>query len=101
MSLQKGHAIENGIRDAKGKNVRAIRALLDEDKITFEGGKLNGLSEQLTTLAGAEDSAMLFGEAHTAPAGTRFSNPPANGGATPPASKSLAEAISRKLNPQK
>lgn len=100
-SIQKGHAIENGIRDAKGKNVRAIRALLDEDKITFEDGKLNGLSEQLTTLADAEDSSMLFGETQTAPSGTRFSNPPANRGTTPATSRTLVEAISKKLNSQK
>lgn len=100
-NLLKGHAIENCIRDAKGKNVRAIRALLDEDKITFEDGKLNGLSEQLTTLAGAEDSKMLFGDTQTAPSGTRFSNPPANGKSTPSTSNSLVDAISKALNPQK
>lgn len=96
--IQKSHAIEGGIRDAKGKNVKAIMALLDMTKITYENGELGGLTEQLTTLAGAEDSSMLFGEAQSAPpSGTRFNNPPANGGQTPPTSLSFAEAIAKSL----
>ena len=63
--LQKNHAIEGGIRDAKGKNVKAIMALLDMNKITYTDGKLDGLEDQLKTLAGAEDSAMLFGSVQT------------------------------------
>lgn len=96
--IQKSHAIEGGIRDAKGKNVKAIMALLDMTKITYENGELGGLTEQLTTLASAEDSSMLFGEAQaTPPSGTRFNNPPANGGQNPPTSLSFAEAIAKSL----
>lgn len=96
-AIRKSHAIEGGIRDAKGKNVKAIMALLDEDKITYdENGVLSGLTEQLTVLSSAEDSAMLFGETQqTPPAGTRFNNPPANGGNNPPTSKSFAEAVAK------
>lgn len=97
-AIQKSHAIEGEIRDAKGKNVKAIMALLDESKITYENGVLGGLAEQLTTLKSAEDSSMLFGEAQPAPpAGTRFNNPPTNGGQTPPTSLSFAEAIAKTL----
>lgn len=99
--IQKGHAIEGGIRDAKGKNVKAIRALLDEDKITYENGELSGLTEQLNTLKGAEDSAMLFGDNQTvAPSGTQPNNPPSNGGnsGNPPTGKTLGEAIAAKFN---
>ena len=94
-AIQKSHAIEGGIRDAKGKNVKAIMALLDMEKITYENGELSGLTEQLTTLSSAEDSSMLFGDTQTAPTGTRFNNPPANGGNNPPTSKSFAEAVAK------
>lgn len=97
--IQKDHAIEGVIRDVKGKNVKAIKALLDMDKITFENGELGGLTEQLDTLKGAEDSAMLFGEAQVAPpAGTHVNTPPNGGnGGNPPTSKTLAEAITKAL----
>lgn len=94
--IQKNHAIEGGIRDAKGKNVKAIMALLDMNKITYTDGKLDGLEDQLKTLAGAEDSAMLFGSVQTPPpAGTTFNNPPINGGQTPPTSTTFAEAVAK------
>ena len=98
-TIQKTHAIENTIRDAKGKNVKAIMALLDMDKITFENNELGGLSDQLETLKSAEDSSMLFGEAKVnPPAGTHLNNPPAGGnGGNPPTSKTFAEAIGKAL----
>lgn len=97
--IQKTHAIEGGIRDAKGKNVKAIMALLDMEKITYENNELSGLSEQLETLKGAEDSSMLFGETQTPPAGTHFNNPPAGGkGGTPPTSNSFADVVAKALN---
>ena len=91
--IQKTHAIEGKIRDAKGKNVKAIMALLDQDKITYENGELGGIDDQLTTLASAEDSSMLFGETQTPPpAGLKLNNP-ASGGGTPATGKTFAEAI--------
>ena len=70
--LQKDHAIESRIRDRKGKNVKAIKALLDEEKITFENNELGGIDDQLDALEKAEDSSMLFGEGKpTTPAGTK------------------------------
>ena len=97
--IKKDHAIEGGIRDAKGKNVKAIKALLDMEKITFENEELKGLTEQLDTLKGAEDSSMLFGEAQAAPpSGTHLNNPPSGGnGGNPPTAKTFAEAIAKSL----
>lgn len=98
-AIQKSHAIEGGIRDAKGKNVKAIMALLDMEKITYENGELTGLNDQLTALASAEDSSMLFGDAQgTAPAGTRFNNPPSNGGGNPPTATTFADAVAKHFN---
>ena len=97
-TIQKTHAIENGIRDAKGKNVKAIMALLDMDKITFENNELGGLTDQLETLKGADDSSMLFGETNNLPAGTHLNNPPTGGnGGNAPTSKTFAEAINKAL----
>lgn len=96
-AIQKTHAIESGVRDAKAKNIKAVVAQLDMDKITFENGELAGLTEQLDTLKSGEDTAFLFGDAVASPAGTKPNNPPANGGGTPPAA-SFAEAVARALN---
>ena len=94
--LQKGYAIEGAIRDAKGKNVKAIRAFLDENKITWENGELGGISEQLEALAGAEDSSMLFGETQTTPSGTSPASPNGDGkGKTTTAN--FADAIAQAL----
>ncbi len=100
--IQKAHAIEGAIRDAKGKNVKAIVALLDDDKITYENGELKGISEQLETLASAEDSSMLFGDAKAnPPSGTHLNNPPFGGnGANAPTSKTFVDAIAQSLNKQ-
>ena len=96
--IQKTHAIEGKIRDVKGKNVKAIMALLDHDKITYDNGELGGLDEQLTALASAEDSSMLFGDAVTPPAGTTLNNPPAGGnGGNPPTAKTFVDAIAKTL----
>ena len=97
--IQKDHAIEGKIRDAKGKNVKAIKALLDMEKITYENNELGGIDDQLTALASAEDSSMLFGDVQgTPPAGTHINNPPSGGnGGTPPTSKTFAEAVAKAI----
>lgn len=96
-SVQKAHAIENKIRDMKGKNVKAIKALLDESKITFENGELGGIDEQLNALVSAEDSSMLFGDNPATPSGTKPSDPQGNGG-TPPTPTTLADAVAKALS---
>lgn len=94
--IQKTHAIESGVRDAKAKNVKAVMALLDMEKITYENGELTGLTEQLDTLTKGEDTSFLFG-ASPAPSGTTPNTPP-QGGGTPPTSKTLSEAIAKSLS---
>lgn len=60
--LRRDNAVENGIVNFKGKNAKAIKALLDYEKIeVLEDGTTKGLTEQLEALAKAEDSSMLFG----------------------------------------
>ena len=97
--IQKAHAIENGVRDAKAKNVKAVMALLDMEKITYENGELSGISEQLDTLKTGESTSFLFGEAQPAsPAGTHVNNPPNGGnGGNPPTAKTFADAVAKAL----
>lgn len=90
--IQKAHDTENKVRDRKAKNVKAVMALLDQDK---------DIDEQLDALTKGEDTAFLFGETHSgSPAGTQPNNPPSNGGngGTPPTGKSLGDAIAAKFN---
>ena len=97
--IQKAHAIENSVRDAKAKNVKAVTALLDMEKITYEDGKLNGITEQLQALQSGEDTSFLFGvDKAPAPVGTHFNNPPIGGnGGNPPTAKTFAEAVAQRL----
>ena len=97
--IQKTHAIESGVRDAKARNIKAVIAQLDMGKITFENGELSGLTEQLDALKGGEDTSFLFGDTQGAPSGTHVNNPPNGGnGGNPPASKTLAEAVAKAMN---
>lgn len=93
--LQKTHAIESGVRDAKAKNVKAVMALLDMEKITYTEGKLEGFTDQIEALTKGEDTSFLFGGETIA--GATPSNPPSKGGTNPPTSTTLAEAIAKNL----
>ncbi len=96
--INKEHAILDAIRDAKAVNVKAVRALLDNEKITYTDGTLGGVTEQLTALASAEDSSMLFNSATQTPSGTHFNNPDNKGGSgNPSTSTSFADAVAKAL----
>ena len=54
-------AVSTAITNAKGKNAKAIKALLNlTDAELSEDGTIKGLSEQIETLIKAEDSKFLF-----------------------------------------
>ena len=96
--LTKTHAIENGVRDYKAKNVKSVIALLDLDKITMENGETKGLVEQLDALKSGEDTSFLFDNGEGgAPAGTSPNRPPSNTGGNPPTSANLGDAIAKAL----
>ena len=100
--IQKTHAIENGVRDAKAKNSKAVMALLDIDKITYDNGEIKGLSEQIEGLKANEDTSFLFGESEVKPpSGAKPNNPPGGNGGTPPISLSFSEAIAKNLGSNK
>ena len=54
--------VDTGIRNAKGKNTKAIRALLPIDKLMESKNQEKDIEEAIKMLTEAEDSKMLFGE---------------------------------------
>lgn len=48
-------ALTEALRDAKAKNPKAVKALLDTETVKFVDGKLIGLGEQLTALKTSDD----------------------------------------------
>lgn len=61
--------IEKAISAAKGKNAKAIKALLDIDAIKASKNQDKDIENALKALAEAEDSKMLFGEEQPKPSG--------------------------------
>jgi len=53
-------AIDTTLLSANVINTRAVKALLDMDKIKLDGDVLIGINEQIEALKNAEDSKMLF-----------------------------------------
>lgn len=57
-ALQFSFALEKGLTSAKAKNVKAVKALLDLDKLKIKDGEIEGLKEQLDTVV--TDAPYLF-----------------------------------------
>lgn len=88
--MQKTYETENKIRDKKAKNVKAVMALLDQDK---------DIDEQLDALVSDEKTSFLFNvESSNPPSGTHLNNPPSGGnGGNPPTATTFGEAIAKAL----
>ena len=95
--MQKTHAIESEVRNYKAKNVKAVMALLDKEKINYNEGALTGIKEQLDGLVKSDVYLFESTENKQPPSGTVPSNPPSNGG-TAPTSTSLADAVAKALS---
>lgn len=54
--------LKNAIAEAKGKNAKAITALLDVDALKASKNQASDVAAALKTLSEAEDSKMLFGD---------------------------------------
>ncbi len=72
--MQLDFAIEKALTAAKAKNAKAVKALLDLEKVKLDGEQLLGLEDQLKTLK--ETDPYLFGESGKVGGGT---NPPGVG----------------------
>lgn len=95
-ALKLNSALELALRDNKAKNVKAVKALLDMDKISLEDTKLVGLEEQLSVLKEDANSSFLFGgeEQTPPPAGTE---PGKGTGASGKSQLTFAEAVAQSL----
>lgn len=62
--------LQEGITEAKGKNARAIAALLDMETLKTSRNQKEDIAAALKKLTEAEDSKMLFGEPEPNPVGT-------------------------------
>ena len=61
--------VKDAIAAAKGKNPKAIRALLDVDTLKASKNQKADVEKAIKALTEAEDSKMLFGEDQPAPVG--------------------------------
>ena len=66
-NLQFDFALESALNNAKCKNNKALKALLNMDNIKYQEGKLEGLQEQIEALQ--KDASYLF-DLETAPVNT-------------------------------
>lgn len=53
-------ALDKALAGAKARNVTAVKAMLDREKLSFAGGEVIGLDKQLAALRKGEDTAFLF-----------------------------------------
>ncbi len=59
--IKMGYEVDNAIKKVNGRNLKAVRALLDLDSIALgEDGSLQGLNSQLESLMKNEESSFLF-----------------------------------------
>ena len=100
--VQKKYAIENSVRDAKAKNVKAVMALLDMEKIKYEDGELSGISEQLETLTTGDDTKFLFDGTNINISGATPSQPNGgNNGGNGGTFKSFADVVKQAIGENK
>lgn len=86
-------ALEKALGQAKAKNITAVKALLDREKLSFSGNEVIGLEPQIRALQGQEDAAFLFEQ--DTPVKTGMSHQ--GGGESRPDRKDQANAALRAL----
>lgn len=62
---EKDYLIDSALSSAKSKNNKAVKGLLDLEKVVVKDGKLEGLEDQLATLR--KSDAYLFNDQNPAP----------------------------------
>lgn len=58
--IKLNNAVENALSGAKAKNLKAVKALLDLEKIELDGDSIKGLDDQIAALTTSDDSKFLF-----------------------------------------
>ena len=79
--MQFDYALEGALNNAKSKNNKALKALLDMNSIKYQEGKLEGLQEQIEALQ--KDASYLF-DLNNAPQNTGGIGQFGRGGSTAP-----------------
>lgn len=59
-TLKINNAIDSALTASGAKNLKAVRALLDMEKITLEGDEVKGVDDQIKALLKGEDTSFLF-----------------------------------------
>ncbi len=60
-NINKNNAVDNALAKAGAKTLKAVKALIDTDKIVIdENGDIKGLDEQIRALQTGEDTGYLF-----------------------------------------
>ena len=77
--IQFDHALDSALAAAKPRNAKAVKALIDSDKLKFTEGKLIGLDEQISAIKKEND--YLFEADTPAPAPAPEPKPKFSGGA--------------------
>ncbi len=72
LKKQREDALEDALEKANSKSTKALKALIDTEKVGFEDGKITGLSEQIDKLK--EECGFLFFSEEEKP---KFTNGPA------------------------
>lgn len=70
-AVQTNNAIELALKDSGAKNLKAVKALLELDKVTFDGEKLSGLEDQIKALREGADSSFMFETKQATPKGMK------------------------------
>lgn len=88
--------LKDSINAARGKNAKAITALLDVDTLKASKNQKEDVAAAIKVLSEAEDSKMLFGEAEPNPTGKGDPIGGVGGTGTKPQADSLMSALEEK-----
>lgn len=70
-ALKIDNAVNNALTGAGAKNLKAVKALLDMEKITLEGDEVKGIDEQVKGLLKGADTSFLFNVQQTPKGGLK------------------------------
>ena len=92
-AVQTNNAIDIALKDSGAKNLKAVKALLELDKVTFDGEKLNGLDDQIKALREGADSSFMFETKKVTPKGMKPNTGEGNDKPKPYSQMTYAERV--------
>lgn len=101
IGLKKTYGIENGLRDAKAKSIKAVMPFIDLEKVTMGENGIEGLAEQITALKEGESTSFLFEMENPKPSGLNPPSTPPASKATPTENLTFMQAVEAALTKQK